>query len=240
MPKPIIDLINGKIIGLPVGDANGIAGLDSGGLLPIAQLPAAVAGAVSYQGTWDASTNTPTLASGVGTKGYYYSVSVSGSTNLDGITDWVKSGSMGDFAIYNGTAWEKIDNTETTFTFVDLTPTETELNYVAGVTSAIQTQFSNKQPLFVISTKTAAYTVLSSDYTILADMTAGAYTITLPATPTSGIIINIKKVTSDTNTLTIGRNGKNIEGSAADLTTAATNFPNFTLQYFEGSGWWIL
>ena len=91
-----------------VGVANGVASLDSGGKVPVSELPAAVLGALSYQGTWNASTNTPTLASGVGTKGYYYVVSVAGSTNLDGITDWV----VGDWAVYNGTAWQKVDNTD--------------------------------------------------------------------------------------------------------------------------------
>ena len=91
-----------------VGVANGVASLDSGGKVPVTELPAAVLGALSYQGTWNASTNTPTLASGVGTKGYYYVVSVAGSTNLDGITDW----KIGDWAVYNGTAWQKVDNTE--------------------------------------------------------------------------------------------------------------------------------
>ena len=67
------------------------------------------AGAVRYVGTWNANTNTPTLASGVGNQGDYYVVSVSGNTDLDGITDWV----AGDWAIFNGTAWEKVDNTET-------------------------------------------------------------------------------------------------------------------------------
>lgn len=61
-----------------------------------------------YQGTWNASTNTPALASGVGTKGYYYIVSVAGTTNLDGITDWA----VGDWAIYDGTAWQQVDNTD--------------------------------------------------------------------------------------------------------------------------------
>lgn len=65
-------------------------------------------GGSQYQGTWNASTNTPTLASGVGTKGYYYIVSVAGSTNLDGITDW----NLGDWAIYDGTAWQQVDNTD--------------------------------------------------------------------------------------------------------------------------------
>jgi uncharacterized protein YbaP (TraB family) len=61
-----------------------------------------------YQGTWNASTNTPTLTSSVGTKGYYYIVNVAGSTNLNGITDW----KVGDWAIYDGTAWQKVDNTD--------------------------------------------------------------------------------------------------------------------------------
>jgi hypothetical protein len=64
-----------------------------------------VAGGLDYQGAWNASTNTPTLVSSTGTNGYYYVVSVAGSTNLDGITDW----KAGDWVIFNGTAWQKID-----------------------------------------------------------------------------------------------------------------------------------
>ena len=65
-------------------------------------------GALTYQGTWNASTNTPTLASSVGTTGYYYVVSVAGSTNLNGITDW----QIGDWAVFNGSIWQKVDNTD--------------------------------------------------------------------------------------------------------------------------------
>jgi hypothetical protein len=90
------------------GVANGVATLDGSGTVPISQLPAAVLGALSYQGTWNASTNTPTLTSSVGTKGYYYVVSVAGSTNLNGITDW----QIGDWAVFNGSVWQKIDNTD--------------------------------------------------------------------------------------------------------------------------------
>lgn len=68
----------------------------------------ALAGGVNYQGTWNASTNTPSLTSSVGVKGYYYVVSVAGSTNLDGITDW----KLGDWAIFNGSTWQKVDNTD--------------------------------------------------------------------------------------------------------------------------------
>lgn len=67
-----------------------------------------IVGGVTYQGVWDAATNTPTLTSSVGTQGYYYVVNVAGSTNLNGITDW----KVGDWAIFNGTAWNKVDNTD--------------------------------------------------------------------------------------------------------------------------------
>jgi len=67
-------------------------------------------GVLTYQGTWNADTNSPTLSSGSGTPGYYYIVSVAGSTNLDGITDWA----VGDWAVFSDQAtdaWQKIDNT---------------------------------------------------------------------------------------------------------------------------------
>jgi trimeric autotransporter adhesin len=66
-------------------------------------------GGVVYQGTWNASSNSPTLTSGVGTKGYYYVVSTAGSTNLDGETLW----GVGDWAVFNGTAWQKVDGGDT-------------------------------------------------------------------------------------------------------------------------------
>ena len=66
-------------------------------------------GGAIYQGTWNALTNNPLLQSGVGTQGWYYIVNVAGSTNLDGITDW----NVGDWAIFDGTAWQQVDNTDT-------------------------------------------------------------------------------------------------------------------------------
>jgi hypothetical protein len=68
-----------------------------------------VTGGLSYQGSWNASTNTPTLTSSVGTNGNYYIVSVAGSTALNGISDWL----VGDWAIFNGSVWQKIDQTNT-------------------------------------------------------------------------------------------------------------------------------
>ena len=91
---------------LTAGAANGVATLDAGGKVPVSQIPAL--GDLNYQGTWNATTNTPTLTSSSGTKGFYYVVSVAGSTNLNGITDW----QIGDWAVFNGSVWQKIDNTD--------------------------------------------------------------------------------------------------------------------------------
>ena len=63
-----------------------------------------------FQGTWNATTNSPSLSSGSGTTGHFYIVSVAGSTDLDGITDW----KVGDWAVFveQGASdqWEKVDN----------------------------------------------------------------------------------------------------------------------------------
>lgn len=73
----------------------------------IASWNATIGGSI-FQSVWNASTNTPTLTSSVGTKGFYYIVNVDGATNLNGITDW----KVGDWAIFDGSVWRKVDNTD--------------------------------------------------------------------------------------------------------------------------------
>jgi hypothetical protein len=98
--------VSGYIPTSEKGAALGVATLDAGGKVPTSQIP--LQGDLNYQGTWNASTNTPTLTSSTGTQGYYYVVDVAGSTNLNGITDW----QIGDWAIFNGSVWQKVDNTD--------------------------------------------------------------------------------------------------------------------------------
>lgn len=86
--------------------ANGLATLDAGGKVPVAQLPSSV---MQYKGVWDASTNTPTLVDGTGDTGDVYRVTVAGSQDLG---SGVLSFEVGDYAIYNGATWEKSDTTD--------------------------------------------------------------------------------------------------------------------------------
>ena len=99
----------------------------------------AITGGLSYQGTWNASTNTPTLTSSVGVTNYYYIVGTSGSTNLNGITDWV----AGDWAIYNGTAWQKIDQTNLVVSVAGRTGAITLTTSDIGGLGTIATQAAN-------------------------------------------------------------------------------------------------
>lgn len=76
------------------------------GKIPVSQLPNAI---MEYQGTWNATTNTPTLADGATgtTAGNVYKVSVAGTQDFG-------SGAIAfttnDYVIYNGTTWEKSEN----------------------------------------------------------------------------------------------------------------------------------
>ena len=103
---------------------------------------AQVAGGLSYQGTWNASTNTPTLASGVGVNGYYYITATAGSTNLDGITDW----QIGDWLMFNGTVWQKIDQSNLV----------TSVNGQTGAVSLTSTNISEGTNLYYTDARARA------------------------------------------------------------------------------------
>lgn len=91
------------------GVANGLAELDATGKVPLSQLPPAVTGAMSYKGVWNATTNSPAIpAASSLNMGYFYKVSVAGTTMIDGVNDWM----IGDWIVSNGSSWDKIDNTD--------------------------------------------------------------------------------------------------------------------------------
>src|SRR5210317_361548 len=87
------------------------------------------------------------------------------------------------------------------------------------------------------STVTSA--VASEGYFI--NTTSATHTINLPGSPSLGDEVSIIDAagTFDTNKLTVGRNGNNINGSAADLTVAVER-AGFTLVYLNATQGWLL
>ena len=180
---------------LGAGSANGLATLDAGGKVPAAQLPNSI---MDYKGNWDASTNTPTLADGVGSAGDIYKASVAGTQDLG-------SGNItfaiGDWAIYNGTIWEKSDNTDAVASVFGRTGAVVSANgdYTAAqvtnvasgsissttVQAAIDELETEKQPIDAGLTSISGLTTVAdkmiyttaSDVYAVSDLTAFARTI---------------------------------------------------------------
>jgi hypothetical protein len=164
-------------------------------------------GGLIYNGSWNASTNTPTLASGVGTQGSYYVVSVSGSTNLDGVTDWV----IGDWAIFNGTIWQKIDQTNL-------------VTSVAGRTGNIILANTDISGLGTLSVQNAnSVNITGGAITGITDL-AVADGGTGQSTYTDGQILigNSTGSTLNKSTITAGT-GISVTNGSGSITIAATN-----------------
>jgi len=94
------------------GVSNGYASLDSTGKVPISQLPSSI---MEYKGTWNAATNTPTLANGTGDTGDVYICNVAGTVNFGAgpITF-----AVGDYVIYSGSIWQRSSGAVGTVTSV--------------------------------------------------------------------------------------------------------------------------
>jgi hypothetical protein len=84
--------------------------------------------------------------------------------------------------------------------------------------------------------KTTTYTAVNKD-SIAADTSGGVFTITLPATPSTGDFINIADSghAFSTNNLTLGRNGSTIESEAADFIIDVSNV--FVSLIYDGTTW---
>jgi hypothetical protein len=113
---------SGVVSSLNIDGSLGIPQLDVNGKILVSQLPNSV---MEYKGTWDASTNTPTLVNGTGNQGDVYLCNVAGTVNFGAgaIAFFV-----GDQVIYSGSIWQRASGATGTVTSVAVTETGDSLN----------------------------------------------------------------------------------------------------------------
>jgi hypothetical protein len=155
-----------------------------------------IVGTLSYQGGWNATSNSPTLTSSVGTTGYYYVVTTAGTTNLNGITDW----QIGDWAIFNGSVWQKIDQTNTV----------SSVNGQTGVVSIGYADLTGSIPTWAIANGGTGQTTKAAGFNALS-----------PITSTGDLIIG--NGTNSATRLGIGTNGYVLTSNGTTAAWAASS-----------------
>ena len=233
------------------GNANGYASLDSGGKVPVAQLPNSI---MEYQGTWNASTNSPTLADGTGSTGDVYRVGTAGSANLgSGSISFV----VGDYCIYNGTIWQKADTTDAVSSVAgrtgDVTLAAADVSGVATVTGT--ETLTNKtltsptvngasingytEGVVAIGTVTSAHTLSLTNGTLqTATLTAStACTFTMPTATAGKSFVLLLKQAATTGNGSATFTGVKWAGSAPTVTATAGKMD--ILSFFaDGTNWY--
>ena len=93
---------------------------------------------------------------------------------------------------------------------------------------------------WVTTPKTTTFTVTAGEG-YFCDTSSGAFTVTLPSSPSAGAIIAVKDYanTFDSENLTLGRNGSNIGGAAQDAVVADEGIA-VTLVYADSTKGWIV
>ena len=90
------------------GVATGVATLGVDGRLTTEQIPSSLTGAITFQGGWNADTNTPALSNGTGVTGYQYIVTIGGDRDL-GAGNVVYA--PGDTVTYGANVWNYVQGT---------------------------------------------------------------------------------------------------------------------------------
>lgn len=141
-----------------------------GGKVPLSQINDALIGAVNYQGTYNATTNTPALPSASANKGKYWVVNVEGTQQSENYK-------VGDWVISNGVVWGRVPKA----TDVDSTPTPGSNNAVSsgGVSIALATKANATDVTAGLATKQATLVSGSNIKTIEGQTLVGSGNIDL-------------------------------------------------------------
>jgi hypothetical protein len=214
-PTLVNSAVTGKILtGLNLVGGGTIADTDSilGAFGKVQNQISALVGGVMYEGTWNASTNTPTIVSSVGSKGDYYVVATAGSTNINGITDW----KIGDWIIFNGTTWDKVDNTDAV----------SSVNGYTGAVSLVTNDIAESTNLYFTNARAIGSTL--TGYTSGSGVVAATDTILQAIQKLNG---NVSGLVTGVSSV-FGRTGA-VSATSGDYNTSQVT-ENTNLYYTEG------
>jgi hypothetical protein len=214
-PTLVNSAVVGKVLtGLNLTGGGTISDTDSilGAFGKVQNQISALVGGVMYEGTWNASTNTPTIVSSVGSKGDYYIVATAGSTNINGITSW----NIGDWIIFNGTTWDKVDNTDAV----------SSVNGYTGAVSLVTSDIPESGSLYFTNARAIGSTL--TGYTSGSGVVAATDTILQAIQKLNG---NVSGLVTGVSSV-FGRTGAVVAASGDYTTTQVTEGTN--LYYTEG------
>lgn len=103
--KHAIQDLSGLQVTTAKGSANGYAPLDASSKVPVANLPDVILGSVNYHGAFSAAGGIDPTVSPTALKGDYFVISVGGTINAVVYL-------IGDWIIYSGSVWERVDNSD--------------------------------------------------------------------------------------------------------------------------------
>ncbi len=112
--------------------ADGYAPLGNDSIIPEEHLPPIFVAAALFRGCWNASDNTPPLASGVGMDGEFYIVCSPGSTLLDGEDDW----NLHDLVVFDAVSgiWRLVEGVRNTIVDAVSPPSAGQVSVIADGT----------------------------------------------------------------------------------------------------------
>lgn len=156
------------------------------------------------------------------------------SSNI--LSQWTLGGAYAQNVVDNTSAAYSL-NINGGATFVQFNSTDgAELLQVGSAASGSAVKINGGQQVS-ITTKTANYTAVASDYIIEGNATSGNITISLPAAPATGQVYVVTKTDSSANTVTVSGNGKNINGVATFVMSFQYDRRAFV---YNGTEWRLL
>ena len=201
------------------GVATGVATLGVDGRLTTEQIPSSLTGAITFQGGWNAATNTPTLSNGTGVTGYQYIVTVGGDRNL-GAGNVVYA--SGDTVTYGANVWNRVSGSS------PISSISGNLHMQVGPTTGAVVIGINATP------NATASTVVSRDAsgnfqanTITATLAGQATSAVTAATVTAGTQSAITAVGTLTSLAVTGNvTAGNVTSTTGTITAATGQFTN--------------